>query len=317
MFMLNQKEPAFEAIIGLFCALFLAISCSPIKPGEGGSAAATASDTSNKGDDSMQGNARSGSQSGTSGTADADNQESANIDSSLPTNQNSGDAELTQRYNFAAVCGPLFGKSNDESGSREAVLTNEETEASVETTTSGEAECLEGPSISSFRAVQAFTEYDQRKAACLADNGFWDPRGEDLETGEKGECFGLGAPDEVSSDLFCAFDYVENQMSGVFGIDGFIEGYQNLGWQIEQCVFSPSGPYLTLSTVVIDKAESLAHKVCKVAFLEKISVVCDGKSGGVCEQAESNPNAEVLFLSAPVICSNSKTVAELEEVLAQ
>lgn len=291
----------------------MAISCSPIKPGGGSSTEVNSAGA--KVEDS-------GNDSESNDKLGEDSQEEESDDAitgngSIPSSQSSNDTALTERYNFAAVCGPLFGMSNDEAGPREGVLTNDEEgvaeDDSSQSPSSSNASCLEGPSISSFQAVQAFAEYDQRKADCVAADGFWDSRGDDSNNpGETGECFDVEAS---SSGLFCDFKELDAKMGDVFGIQGFIEGYQHLGWQVEQCVFSPSGPYLTLSTVVVDKNQNLAHLISKVAFLESISVVCEGKSGGVCDQID-DPNAEVLFVSAPLTI-RSKTVDELNQILAK
>ncbi|NRA44587.1 MAG: hypothetical protein HRU09_06480 [Oligoflexales bacterium] len=317
--MSKSKAPALETFIALVCGLFLTSSCSPIKPGGGSSAEAQSTGATENSNGSAANNSSDDSNDNSdlgSDTQVGDGEGSADDNAVAQNSSNSQD--LAERYNFAAVCGPLFGMGGGAEGAREAVLSNEggdapaaEAPADAGPSAGG---CLEGPDISSFRAVQAFSEFDQRKANCVAANGFWDPRGEDSDNpGENGECFDVSAS---SAGLFCDFSELENQMSDVFGIDGFIEGYQNLGWQVEQCVFSPTGPYLTLSTVVIDQTQDQAFLISKVAFLESISTVCDGKSGGVCDQVEDDPNAEVLFVSAPLTIS-SKTVADFNAFIAE
>ena len=302
--MSNRKAPALEAVIVLFCGLFMAISCSPIKPGESSSTSevnATGNDnTNNNGNDDLGVNSGGASGQGSTG----------NEASGTGNQVTSNDASLTERYNFAAVCGPLFGMASGEGGSREGVLSSEGGAPTSSSAPTGEAGCLEGPSISSFKAVQAFAEYSKEKLDCINAKGFWDPR----ISAPDNPCFeGL---DAYESSTYCNFSDLENKMSDVFGIDGFIEGYRNLGWQVEQCVFSPSGPYLTLSTVVIDQTQDRAHLISKVAFLESISVVCEGKSGGVCDQVANDPNAEVLFVSAPLTIS-TKSVADFNAIIGE
>ena len=115
---MSYRNP-FEAISALLLGLILTISCSPIKPGGGSSTEAKSSAAGSKGNNSDSGNNEGANETPSENKEGGEDATTATGENSLPSSQNSNDTALTERYNFAAVCGPLFGMSNDDSGLRE------------------------------------------------------------------------------------------------------------------------------------------------------------------------------------------------------
>ena len=283
------------ALLMLSLATGLWWSCSPIEPGEEGSATtakATVEGATTGTNPPSGGGEGSATTGGETSSAAGGVQTTSFPELTIPTALTDKDKEAGLKYGFALVCETLYGADKNEetlvvstSGDSADTTVTEQSAA-----TDGEdvkaVQCIEGPDVSTLEAWNLFSGVLRSEMVeCQSKDHFWDHTGE-------GSCVDV---EELTLD--CPYKNMVSELSGVKDIASTFEGYEGMGWRIEQCGRKGNRYWLNLSTVIAVEGK---HKyILKTVRIDQLGEVCKGRSGGVCAEAAAKPETEVLFISSP------------------